>query len=237
MQDILRGSWNLVLYFVPMAGIALICRALIKIPDELFRKILHCILLGSLLVFVFGFQHWYSASLVALIFEILVYPILAFFERFRGYSSLTTERKKGELKSSLLLVFTMFAVVIAICWGWLGDKHLVLASIYAWGFGDAAAALIGKQFGRHKLTGPFLDGKKSLEGTCAMFLTSFVTVTVILLSRGGMGILFCVITALLTALVSALAELYSRNGLDTVICPLCAMSALLPLVYLLGGLA
>ena len=84
-------------------------------------------------------------------FAVLVYPILAFFERYKTFSKLTTERKKGELKSSLLLVFFMYATIVVICWGWVGDKYLVLSSVYAWGFGDAAAAIVGKRFGKHKI--------------------------------------------------------------------------------------
>lgn len=236
MNAVLLGTFNLILYFVIAAGSALTCRFLFPIPDELFRKILHFILLGSFLVFIFSYPTWQSTALAALIFELLVYPILYFFERFKGYSRLTTERKSGELKASLLLVFTMFAIVVAICWGYFGDKYLALASLYAWGIGDAFAALIGKKFGKHKIHAPKLDGKKSYEGTLSMFLVSFLTVTAILLCRGGLGTMPCLIIAFLVATVSACAELYSKNGNDTVICPLSAMVVLLPLVYLFGGL-
>jgi len=235
MQEMLKGFGWLLAYFVPCAATALIGHYLINIPKELFRKILHCILLGSLMVFVFGFETWWRAALAAIIFELAVWPILRFFERFRGYSELTTERKKGELKNSLLLVFTMFATVIAICWGWLGDRYLVLASVYAWGFGDAAAALVGKRFGRHKLHFKYLDGKKSLEGTLAMFLVSFASVAVVLQIRGGIPVLGGLVTAFITAQVAAIVELYSRGGNDTFTCPLASMAVLLPLLHLFGG--
>lgn len=234
-HELLTGFGILAIYFIIAASTALLLRHIIKIPDEIFRKALHTVLLGSLLVFVFGFENWWVSALAAIIFELIVYPILMFFERFKTYTSVTTERKKGEFKSSLLIVFTMFAVVIAVCWGWLGDKLLVLASVYAWGFGDAAAALIGKRFGTHKINWRFVDGKKSFEGTAAMFVTSVISVAVILAFRGGMNTAGYIIVPLVTAVVSAAAELYSKNGLDTVICPLCAMATLLPLVYLFGG--
>ena len=141
----------------------------------------------------------------------------------------------GELKNSLLLVFGMFAVVALICWGWLGDKHLVLATIYAWGFGDAAAALVGKAFGKHKITIKYTDGKKSVEGSLAMFLTSFVSVGIILLCRGHMSIASCIVTAVAVALVSSTAELFSKDGNDTIICPLAAMVVLLPMIAVFGG--
>ena len=106
-------------------------------------------------------------------------------ERIERFSEFITERKKGELKSSLLLVFGMFAFIITVCWGLLGDPYLVLASVYAWGFGDAAAALIGKRFGKHKIRWKYTDGKKSAEGSTSMYVLSFVTVCIILMCLGG----------------------------------------------------
>lgn len=237
MQQILQGTGSIIVYFVIAAGGALGSRCFIKIPNELFRKILHGILLGSLFMFTFAYEKWWISALAAVIFEILVYPILVIFERYKNYSELTTERKKGELKNSLLLVFTMYAVIISICWGWLGDKYLALAAIYAWGFGDAAAALVGKKYGKHKIKWKYTDGKKSIEGSLAMFITSVISVVIVLSYRGRLNVPAIVVISLGTAAVSTLAELCSKNGNDTVICPMSAMVVLLPLVYLFGGLS
>ncbi len=236
MEEALHGVLSMLLYYFIAAGIALTCRVVIHIPNELFRKCLHCILLGSLLVFVFCFETWWISAPSAVGFAVLVYPILSLLERIKGYGELTTERKQGELKTSLLLVFSMFAVVISICWGWLNDRYLVLASIYAWGFGDAAAALVGKKWGKHKIHLRYADQRKSWEGSATMFLVSLLSVTLILLYRGGLSVVGYIVTPLLTAMVSTLAELYSKNGYDTVICPLSAMAILLPLTHLFGGL-
>ena len=69
MADFIKGTELLLLYFIVMAGSAILCRILIRIPDELFRKILHCILLFSLPVFVFGYQSWQTAALLAVLFR------------------------------------------------------------------------------------------------------------------------------------------------------------------------
>lgn len=236
MHPVLLATLNLIIYFVIAAGLAIFDRFVFTIPSELFRKMLHFILLGSFLVMVISYPTWFSAALAAIIFEIVVYPILIYFEHFKQYSEFTTERKTGELKHSLMLVFTMFAIVATICWGWFGDRYLTLASLYAWGIGDAAAALIGKKYGKHKINWPGLDGKKSYEGTFSMFFLSCVSVFTILMWRGGLGAGACVIIALLVGAISAVTELYSRDGNDTVICPLSAMVVLLPLVYLFGGM-
>ena len=236
MNPILLGTLNLIIYFIIAVILAFGCRILFTIPEEIFRKTLHFILLGSFLVFLVSYPTWQITAGAAIIFEILVYPILKLAEHIKQYSSFTTERKKGELKASLILVYTMFAVVVTVCLGIFDDKYLALASLYAWGIGDAFAALIGKKYGRHKIHAPGLDGKKSYEGTLSMFFVSFTTVFLILRWRGGLNIVACILTALLVGAVSAISELYSKNGNDTVICPICAMITLLPLVYLLGGL-
>lgn len=227
----MTGTGYSLCYYIICASAALGIRRMTRIPNEIFRKLLHCILLGSLLIYVFGFEIWWHAAASCVLLEAAVYPILRYFERFKGYSELVTERKSGELKNSLIVVFTMFAAVISVCWGWLGDKMLVLACIYAWGFGDAAAALIGKRFGKHR----FPNSKKSWEGTLSMFTVSFVSVAVILTCRGGMRWYGCGLTALIAAAVSAAVELYTPGGYDTITCPVAAMTVMLPLLHLFGG--
>ena len=236
MNPIVLGILNLLIYFIIAISIAFPLRAFVKVPEELFRKLLHFILLGSFLVLSVSFSTWYVTAIVAVAFEIVVYPILMVFERLKKYSEFTTERKAGELKTSLLLVYTMFAVVVTVCWGVFGDKYLALASLYAWGIGDAVAALIGKKFGKHKIYAHGLDGKKSYEGTVSMFAMSCISGFAILMARGGLPVLACVVISLLVGAVSATVELFSKDGNDTVFCPLAAMAILVPLVYLFGGM-
>ena len=236
MNHALLGTLNLLIYFAGAVTIVFSIRVLFTINDEVFRKLLHFVLLGSFLVFIFSFSTWQITAIAAIAFEVLVYPILALFERIKNYSEFTTERKKGELKRSLMLVYTMFAIVVAICWGLFKDRYLAIASLYAWGIGDAAAALVGKKYGIHKIWTKYLDGKKSYEGTLAMYIVSCISVFSILLLRGGMPIIFCLIISLVVGAISAMAELYSKDGNDTIFCPLAALAALVPLVYLFGGM-
>ena len=235
MQDFFIGFGYILLYFAICAPAAFVLRLTVKMPDEVFRKILHCILLGSLSVWVVAFPNWWMTALSAIVFAVIVYPFLFFAEKLKGYSKLVTERKTGELKRSLLIVFFMFAIVVSVCWGWQQDKLLALASIYAWGFGDAFAALVGKRFGKHKIGGKIIHGRKSVEGTVAMFVVSFCCVFGILMVRGGLAWYAYPIIAFVTALVSAFVELYTLNGIDTITCPLAAMTVLVPMIHLFGG--
>ena len=234
MLEFIKAYGILLGYFAICASGALIVRRLIRVPEEVFRKILHFILLGSLLVFIYAFKSWWMAAGAALVFMVTVYPLLALAEAIPGYSDLLTERKKGEVKSSLLVVFLMFSILISLCWGWLGDIYLVIASVLAWGLGDAAAALVGKRFGKRFITGKMVEGRKSLEGSLAMFLVSFVSVLLVLIARGSIKWHGYIPIAGLTAGVCALVELYTKGGMDTLTCPLAAAAVLIPLVRLWG---
>jgi len=228
------GFGTLLGYFAVCASGALLLRHYVTVPREVFRKTLHMILLGSVFVFAYAFRTWWVSAAAAVAFAVLVYPLLAVAERLPGYSELLTERKAGEIKRSLLVVFGMFTVLIAVCWGWLGERYLVIASVLAWGLGDAAAALVGKRFGRHFIEGRFVEGRKSLEGTLAMFAVSFAAVMVVLLVQGSVAWYGYVPVATATAAVAAVVELYTRNGMDTLTCPLAAAATLIPLVHLWG---
>lgn len=235
MQEILAGFGAIGLYVIPAMAIMLAARKLLKVPDELFRKILHFILLGAYIPFVFGFEHWWAPVGVIALFVPILYVVLALAGKIPAFSSFVNERKKGEFKSSMILALGVMAASISICWGVFNDKYLVLASVYAWGVGDAFAALIGKRFGKHKIHWKAADSHKSVEGSLAMFLTSAAAVCMVLLLRGGLGAGFCALIAALAAAACTVVELCTKNGLDTVSCPAVAMLVILPLVNILGG--
>lgn len=236
MHEFKVGLLSIAIYFIVCASLALLLKLICGVKGEIFRKLLHFILLGSLPVFVFAFEHWWISALTSLLFAAVVWPLLKLAEKLKGYSGLLEERRGGEIKSSLLLVFSMFALVIAVCWGALGDRWLVIACVYAWGIGDAAAALVGKRYGKHHVHGHFVDKHKSVEGSLAMFLISMASVFTVLMLRGGMGTGAVLLASAMAAAASTQTELCTPGGYDTVSCPTAAMAVLLPVVYLLGGL-
>lgn len=233
-HEFLTGFGILVIYFIICASGALLLRRLVKMPKEVFRKILHIILLGSIFIWTYAFETWWVSAIGTVAFIALVYPILVFAERIPGYSKLLTERKHGEIKRSLVVVFTMFATLICVCWGWLGERYLVIAAVFAWGLGDAAAALVGKRYGQHYIEGKLVEGRKSLEGTLAMFVVSFLSVLAVLLIQGSIEWYGCIPIALVTGAGCAVVELYTKNGMDTLTCPFAAAVIMIPLIRLWG---
>ena len=227
------GTLITVLYIVVCVGVMMFARMLVRIPDELFRKILHFILLGAYVPLCFAFQAWWMAAVFALSLMVILFPALFFAQKIPQFSSFVNERKKGEFKGSMVYAVGMMALSVTLCWGLFGDKYLVLASIYAWGVGDALAALVGKRFGKHKIRWRIADGKKSFEGSLAMLVCAFLSVLTVLLVRGGISLPMCILISALAALFTTFAELCTKNGLDTVICPLSAMAVIVPMVCLL----
>ena len=185
MDEFLRGAGIFLGYVISLALIFLLARAFLKIPDELFRKLLHFILLGAYIPLVFAFSTWWKAALLVAALIGALYPVIGLAEKLPAFSSFVNQRKTGEFKSSMVIALTVMVLSVCVCWGILGDRYLVLACVYAWGVGDAFAALVGKRFGRHKIRLPMADGRKSVEGSAAMFVTSSAAVCAVLILRGG----------------------------------------------------
>jgi len=224
-----RTFLKLMLYFFICASCAVAIRMSLKISDEVFRKLLHFILLGSAVVLLNLFDTWHGAAIAPLIFAVLVYPLLSLAEHLKRYSQFMVERDSGEIKRSLLYVFAMFSVVIAISWGFIGEKYLALAVILAWGVGDAAAALVGKNFGKRYIAGKYVDGKKTVEGSFAMFVASFAVIITILAINTTLAWYYILIVSFIAALVNSLVELNTKHGLDTITCPTAFVLVMVPL--------
>ena len=232
MHFFLYGVGITMLYITVAVGIMLLVRKYFTIPDELFRKTLHFILLGAYIPLVFAFETWWMSAFFSISLIIILFPALTIAGKIPMFSSFMNERKKGEFKSSMVLAVGMMAFSVCVCWGIFCEKYLVLATVYAWGIGDGLAALVGKRFGKHKIKWKPADGKKSIEGSLTMLLCSLISVFTVLIIRGGIDIVMCFAIAFISAVVCTIAELCAKNGLDTVICPISAMIVIIPMVII-----
>ncbi len=187
---------------------------------EIFRKFLHLIAVIAMIWYLFLFDDWKVSVLYAVSAIVIIFPALILLSFIPGISNAINARKKGEFALSYLAYIFMYVQVASVCWGAMGSRILTTACVMAWGPGDAAAALIGKKFGIHKL------GKKkakSLEGSMAMFVLSFIGVFITLWFSPEINIPLKIIVSLLVAVVSTVTEFYVLNGFDTFFCPVSAM--------------
>lgn len=234
-QELARGFFSLCGYFLTVAFLILAVKLILKPPREYVRKLMHTICFLSIFILTEAFDTWYLAAAASLLFVLLVYPILALCERHPNYAALFNQRGKGEVKMSLMLVFLMMAAMITIFWGLLGEQwvYIIIVAVLAWGFGDAAAALVGIKFGRHQVRSRLVEGPKTWEGTLAMYIVSACAIFISLLCYSELSWYICLMLALLVGAVSALSELVSRKGTDTVNVPLATALPLFILISLL----
>ena len=225
--DILHCLQVFLLYIIPCVIILLLIRGLTHIPQYVFRKCLHLVAFTCVTIMISAARSWQAVSLVSVMIALVIYPILYYAERYPQYSTLFVEKRPGEIRRSLLFLFFMFAFVTAVAWGVFDRPDAAAASVLMWGTGDAAAALTGIPFGRHKVHLRHTDGKKSWEGTCAMFLMSLCTGLIFYCMYGHelSGILLLRIIP--AALCGALCELFSPGEYDTVTVPLAILIVLL----------
>ena len=84
-----------------------------------------------------------------------------------------------------------------------------------WGSGDGAAALMGKRFGKHRVSLPFADTKKTWEGSGSMAVVSTAVGFVTMIIMTAVPWYLCLFSAALTSLFGVYTELVTRNGNDT----------------------
>lgn len=215
-------------------------KARVPVPREWVRKIQHVAYSLSIFLLLRLFSTWYTAVGSALLLVLVGYPVLLVIEKSTWYRKYLVDRsaRGGELRKQLLYVQLSFALLIFIYWGLLGFKwhYVVAVAVMAWGFGDAAAALVGKAFGRRRVLHKFIEGSKTYEGTGAMVLAAALAVFFTLLFYAGKPWYVSLPVSLLVAPACGIIELFSRKGLDTLTVPFSAAALILPLVYFFSWL-
>lgn len=128
------------------------------------------------------------------------------------------------------MLFFMFAAVIAVAWGFFHDPHAAAAAILMWGVGDAAAALVGIPLGKHKVNFKPVNGKKSWEGSCAMFAASTLVGVTFFCAYCNYSPATAVPCALVMGAAGTFAELISPSEWDTVTVPVIMLAVALVLL-------
>ena len=235
-MEVLKVFFYLVVYYIAALALFALLAKLFKLPSEVVRKAFHLTFAFSVYVIINLSQNWQIAVGVSTLFITIAYLALSFLERFNIYQGFLAERSDGEIKNSLFLANFMMIALFIVFWGLLGQKWKVITPIalMAWGFGDAAAALVGKSIGKRKLNLPGVDKNKTLEGTLAMIITTALAVFLTSLIYKALSWQFSLVLALIVAPVAAGVELISHKGIDTVTVPLSTAASAFLVIFLMG---
>ncbi len=235
LMEFLRLFGIYAAYICSFAAVLVLVRFATKVPDFVFRKLLHIVAFTSILPLALCTDIWWIAVAVEILFLILVVAALHFFENFRFYKSLFVEKGKHEVILSFVALFGLMTVMLAVFWGGFGREHLYIAigAIMAWGSGDAVAAIAGKLLGKHKLQGRMIEGVKSIEGSVGMAITSFACLLPVLVMMSDLPWYIAVAFSFVIAPIASLTELFTKKGWDTITVPI--VSALLLCFTLFWG--
>ena len=186
------------------------------------RKLLH-VLIGNLPllipfftlnVFPSNFPFLVAAPFIVVTFLASPYsPIQKLSERFSGLTGITEEgHHLGLVYYSIS--YTLLALFFA------SKPYIIAAGILPMAYGDAFAAIIGEKYGKTRYR---IFTKKSLEGSAAMFLASFLSLEVSLLyfsALYSLPLLGLSVVALCVALAVTLIEAVSPRGFDNITVPI-----------------
>jgi phytol kinase len=181
---------------------------------EFTRKLIHI----SVGLWAFGtvllFQHWYFAIVPPLTFVILNYI------SYRGgiFKSVETG-EKGNLGTVYFPI--SFAIIICLFWD---RPNLLVASLMPMTWGDALAAVLGRRYGQRKYS--VLGFTRSVEGSLAMFLFSWVSVFLALLLLPPLGWQASLLYSLAVAVFATLVEALSPWHMDNLTVPLLSAALL-----------
>ncbi len=240
LSDLMGAGILMAYYLVICVSLPTLLKHRLNMPTELARKMQHVAYSFSIFILLNLFSAWYMAVGAAFLLVLLAYPALLLIERSSFYIRFFVDRntRGGELRKQLIYVQLSFAILIFIYWGVLGTRwhYIVAVAVMAWGFGDAAAALVGKAFGRHRVIHKYIEKAKTYEGTGAMILVAGIALFFTLLCYAGKPWYLSLLVAFIVAPVCGVVELFSRRGTDTLTVPLSAAALLMPLIYLLSFL-
>ena len=239
-NDLIGAGILLAYYLIVAALLPVLLKYRFGLKTEYVRKTHHIAYSLSIFLLLNLFSTWYYAIGAAFLLVLLGYPALLLVEKTAFYRKYFVERTKeqGELRRQLIYVQLSFALLILIFWGLLGTSwhYIAAVAVMGWGFGDAAAALVGKTFGKRRMLHRYIEKAKTFEGTIAMVIAAGLATFFTLLFYAGMPWLQSLLISLVAAPVCSVVELFSRKGSDTLTVPLSASAVIIPLIYLFSVL-
>ncbi len=200
------------------------------VSSKASRKFLHA-MIGNLPFIIPFFTASIYPTLVAAPFILVTFmaspasPLKNISAKLKGLANLTEEGHHLGLVF-YAISYTILAFIFA------SKPYVIAAGILPMAYGDSTASLVGEKHGRTKYK---LVANKSLEGSVAMLLVSFVSFTLSLVFFSffySFSPTERIVPALAAALVTTLVEAFSPKGTDNLTVP---ASGALAFLVLTGG--
>ncbi|HEY8436270.1 MAG TPA: SEC59/DGK1/VTE5 family protein [Haloplasmataceae bacterium] len=130
----------------------------------------------------------------------------------RDLKLLEAMERKPSQNHGLVLYPLAMAFLVLFSFGIIHEPFIGAIGIFILGYGDGFAAIVGTKWGHRKIF-----RNKTLEGSIAMFIISFL-VTFLILTLFKQP--FAMISALSISIIATLIEIFSPAGHDNLLLPL-----------------
>ena len=181
-------------------------RRVFRWPSDVSRKVVHVLVAAWALPTALLFTDPWMAAVTPGVFVFLN----ALSYKFRLMDLIEEE---GRGSAGTIYFPISFCLLIIALWPWDGRGAMV-AGLFAMGFGDAAASVFGRRFGRHRYRAA--GGTKSWEGTAIMFVVSAAAILLGTWPVSG----FSIPLALAAGAAAGMLEAPAGRGLDNLTVPL-----------------
>lgn len=215
------NSLGVVLSFGYFFALLIISQRLSFLSLEGKRKFVH-ILLGNWWFMVLAFfDQVVYASIVPASFIVINYMSLK--RNKKGGLLSELERKKTNSKSYGIIIYPVsMLLLIILSFEVFHDIRIGGIGLLALSCGDGFAALAGKRF--NYVPFEIWGNKKTLSGSIAMLLATFISVTIYLrITQLQVTLLGVAIPAFWIAIVSTASELITPFGIDNLAIPISAV--------------
>lgn len=161
-------------------------------------------------------SHWW---LIAIVYfnrvSIAIIPPLTFIISniiARDYKLLDAMERKPNHNQGLIYYPLAMTLLIIFSFGIIHEPYIGSLGLFTLAYGDGLAAVVGTTWGRHVI---YLN--KTLEGTIAMFVSSFIVILIILTINNHS---FVLLPTLCISTIATLLEVFSPSGYDNLLIPL-----------------
>ncbi|WP_077368142.1 diacylglycerol/polyprenol kinase family protein [Anaerosalibacter sp. Marseille-P3206] len=196
-------------YIFLIIAVATILNKRDLISNEGSRKFIHIMLSNWWFIAMHYFKTPMSASIVPAIFVLINYL------SYKNNIFKAMEREEEEETLGTVYYAVSLLILSLISFSEKLSPWIGAAGILVMGYGDGFAAIIGSKYGKHRLN--FGSIKKSVEGSLAMFVFSFICLFAITFYTNSLHSFGYVI---LIAVVATIVELFSPKGTDNLAVPL-----------------
>lgn len=213
--------WGVILSFGYFFALLIISQRLSFLSLEGKRKFVH-ILLGNWWFMVLAFfDQVVYASIVPASFIVINYMSLK--RNKKGGLLSELERKKTNSKSYGIIIYPVsMLLLIILSFEVFHDIRIGGIGLLALSYGDGFAALAGKRF--NYVPFEIWGNKKTLSGSIAMLLATFISVSIYLrITQLQVTLLGVAIPAFWIAIVSTASELITPFGIDNLAIPISAV--------------